>query len=111
MIITVIAVFLFLLIPLESEGDHYYMKSVDNHFGMAVKSARQSMSITQMQLAEKLCITPRYLKAIENSGRKPSYDLLVRIVRELEIPTDSVFYPEYENEKSAVKMFSLRRAL
>ena len=59
-------------------------------FGIVVKSARQAKCLTQSQLAALLAITPRYLKAIENSGRRPSYDLLVRIIRELEIPADEV---------------------
>ena len=42
-----------------------------------VKSARQAKGRTQSQLAERLGITVRYFKAIENSGKKPNYDLLV----------------------------------
>jgi transcriptional regulator with XRE-family HTH domain len=53
--------------------------------GDVIKSARQSMGMTQKQLAESLCITPRYLKAIENSGRKPSHSLFVRIVEAIGI--------------------------
>jgi transcriptional regulator with XRE-family HTH domain len=67
------------------------------------------MKLTQAQLADRLNITPRYLKAIENSGRKPSYDLLVRMVRELDIPADMVFYPEQGSERPAVKIFPFRR--
>jgi len=78
-------------------------------FGSVVKSARQAKGLTQSQLAESLNITPRYLKAIENSGRKPSYDLLVRIIRELEIPADEIFYPESEDIISSAKIISLRK--
>lgn len=52
-------------------------------FGYAVKSTRRSMGMTQVQLAEKLRITSRYLKGIENSGRTPSYDLFMRIIEVL----------------------------
>ena len=62
--------------------------------GDVIKSARQSMGITQIQLAESLCITPRYLKALENSGRKPSFDLFVKIVRELGIQAYAISYTE-----------------
>ena len=65
-----------------------------NRLGGVVKSARRMEQITQSQLAKRLGITVRYLKAIENSGRKPSYDLLVRIIRELDIPSNEVFRPE-----------------
>ncbi|MDR1882319.1 MAG: helix-turn-helix domain-containing protein, partial [Prevotella sp.] len=64
-----------------------------NRLGSVVKATRQAMKLTQSQLAERLGITVRYLKAIENSGRKPSYDLLVQIIRELDMPADTVFYP------------------
>jgi transcriptional regulator with XRE-family HTH domain len=61
------------------------------NLGGAIKAARKERGITQAQLAERLDITLRHLKAIENSGQKPSYDLLVRTVRELDISTDTVF--------------------
>ena len=57
-------------------------------FGSVVKSARQAKGLTQLQLSDLLKITPRYLKAIENSGRKPSYDLLICIINELDISAD-----------------------
>jgi len=53
------------------------MQSINNTdcFGIVVKSARQEKGMTQSQLAIRLSITTRYLKAIENSGQKPSYCL------------------------------------
>jgi transcriptional regulator with XRE-family HTH domain len=74
-------------------------------FGSVVKSARQAKQLTQCRLAEQLGITPRYLKAIENSGRKPSYDFLVLIIRKLEIPADDVFYPE--DSRQSPKIYKL----
>jgi transcriptional regulator with XRE-family HTH domain len=65
----------------------------DDPLGGAIKTARKAKGITQSQLAERLDISLRYLKAIKNSGQKPSYDLLSRIVRELDISTDTVFNP------------------
>lgn len=59
-------------------------------FGKLVKFARQEKGLTQSQLAERLHISTRHLKGIENSGRKPSYDLLSRIVCELGIFTDDI---------------------
>lgn len=62
--------------------------------GSVIKSARRSQNLTQSELASRLKITPRYLKAIENSGKKPSYNLLARISHELGISMDEVFLPE-----------------
>ena len=72
-------------------------------FGIVVKTARQRKKLTQSSLAEKLFISTRYLKAIENSGQKPSYDLLVRIVRELEIPAEATLYSVPEENRHPQK--------
>jgi transcriptional regulator with XRE-family HTH domain len=72
-------------------------KSHVGRLGRAVKSARQKKGLTQLELAEELRITPRYLKAIENSGRTPSYDLFMRIVWVLEIPANLIICPEIED--------------
>lgn len=67
-----------------------------NDLGSVIKSARQEKQMTQVHLAKCLSISTRYLKAIENSGQKPSYDLFVRIIRELEISADAVLLSENE---------------
>ena len=66
----------------------------DNSLGDAIKAARRAKGWTQSHLAGLLEISPRHLKGIENNGRKPSYNLLVRIIRELDISTDKIFHPE-----------------
>lgn len=75
-----------------------------DRFGGVVKSVRQSKGITQTQLSERLSISTRYLKGIENSGRKPSYDLLVKILLELDIPADAVFPSEHEEANHVVSI-------
>ena len=59
--------------------------------GHIVKTARKCNDLTREQLAEKLGITPRYLMSIENENKKPSYDLLFRLIRILDISSDSIF--------------------
>lgn len=59
-----------------------------------IKIAREKASITIETLAEKVGITERYLYRIENEGKKPSYDVLYKLIRELSISPDSIFYPE-----------------
>jgi transcriptional regulator with XRE-family HTH domain len=72
-------------------------KNYRNRLGHSVKSARLRKGLTQLELAEELRITPRYLKAIENSGQKPSYDLFMRIVWVLELPANLIFYSEIDD--------------
>ena len=71
------------------------MRSVVEKLGSAVKSARLEKHMTQKELAERLFITPHYLMSIENKQQIPSSDLLFRIIRELGISADEVFYPEH----------------
>ena len=81
----------------------------NDYFGIVVKSARQTKGLTQVQLAEVLFISLRYLKAIENSGRKPSYDLLARIVWELQIPADTIFCSESEGNSTSAKIIDFQK--
>lgn len=60
------------------------------------------MGMTQRSLAEKVCITTRYLKAIENSGRLPSYDLFSKFVEALNIRADFTIYPDSKEPSATV---------
>lgn len=62
--------------------------------GDVVKAARQRSKITIETLAERVNVTDRYLYRIENEGQKPSYDVLCKLIRELSIDPDLIFYPE-----------------
>ena len=62
--------------------------------GEVVKNARQKSNLTMEELADRLQVSPRYLYRIENEGKKPSYDVLFALIRELSISPDLIFYPE-----------------
>lgn len=51
--------------------------------GCIIKTARENAGITIEALANKADITERYLYRIENEGKKPSFDVLHKLVREL----------------------------
>ena len=78
------------------------MHKVTDNLGSIIKSARLEKHLTQKQLAKRLFITPHYLMSIENKKQIPSCDLLFRIIRELEISADTIFYPEYEHDHALV---------
>lgn len=71
--------------------------------GCIIKAAREHAGITTEALAEKANITERYLYRIENEGKKPSFDVLHKLVRELNISADSIFYPEKPSKDSEVE--------
>jgi len=70
--------------------------------GSIIKSARTEKQLTQKSLAERLSITPHYLMSIENGKHIPSCDLLYKIIRALEIPADSIFYPVNDKNQDTI---------
>ena len=75
--------------------------------GSILKAAREKSGITIEALAERAEITERYLYRIENEGKKPSFDVLYKLIRELSISADSIFYPEKPSEvENLLRMLS-----
>lgn len=74
-----------------------------DRLGSTLKTARKAKGLTREQLAEIINITPRYLMSIENENKKPSYDVLFRLVRELGISADTIFYPEKQQADTKVE--------
>lgn len=72
----------------------------NNNLGSVVKAARLQRQLTRKQLAEKLQISQRHLTAIENEEQLPSCELLFALIRELQIHSDVIFYPERQNDSS-----------
>lgn len=62
--------------------------------GDIIKNARMKAGLTIEELANKLDISERYLYRLENEGKKPSFDILYNLIRELAISPDTIFYPE-----------------
>jgi Predicted transcriptional regulators len=82
-----------------------------DRLGFVLKSARKDKGLTREQLAEIIDITPRYLMSLENENKKPSYDVLFKLIRELSIPADTIFYPEnthtYTNVEQLVRLLHM----
>ncbi len=74
----------------------------DEHvqFGSIIKNARLDYGLTQEQLSERAGITCRYLIAIENEGKIPKYSVIYRLIHELHISADCIFYPEQPQHDS-----------
>ena len=70
------------------------MRIDENNLGAIIKAARLNKGFTQETLAEKVGVGLRHIMAIENEGNYPSYEVLYKLIRELHIPADSIFYPE-----------------
>ena len=74
-----------------------------DRLGSVLKTARIEKGLTREQLSEIINITPRYLMSIENENKKPSYDVLFRLVRQLGISADTIFYPENQHVNTKVE--------
>ena len=71
--------------------------------GRVIKDARIRAGLSRKIIASRLSITPRHLMSIENGRQKPSYDLLYRLIRELSVPTEPIFYPELTYDSIELK--------
>lgn len=81
------------------------------NMGYILKQARLKMGYTRDQLSERVGISHRYLTAIENEERRPSYEVLSKLLRNLGLSADSIFYPEKESEpeeKQLLRLFQQR---
>lgn len=71
--------------------------------GHIIKAAREKAGITIESLARKVGISERYYYRIENEEKQPSLEVLYKLVRELSISPDLIFYPEKPTKDSEVE--------
>ncbi|WP_420479591.1 helix-turn-helix transcriptional regulator [Brevundimonas sp. FT23028] len=58
-----------------------------------IRAMRQAQSLTQAELAERLGISLRTLRALENGRYDPSVTLACRVARHLQTPVEALFHP------------------
>ena len=68
-----------------------------------IKAARDKSDLTVEELTARVGISERYLYRIENEHKKPSFDVLLLLIRELAISADSIFYPEKPVKDSQIE--------
>ena len=64
------------------------------HIASTMKNARNALGITQEQLAERIGVSVRHIMNLEGSVNMPSATVLFRIIRELNIDPNLIFFPE-----------------
>lgn len=72
--------------------------------GEIIKTARDKSDLTVEELTARVGISERYLYRIENEGKVPTFEVLKKIVRELAIDGNLIFYPEKPVKDSEVKI-------
>lgn len=68
--------------------------------GEIIKTAREKSDLTVEELTDRVGITERYLYRIENEGKIPKFEVLKKLVRELSIDANLIFYPEKPSKDS-----------
>ena len=68
-----------------------------------IKAARDKSDLTVEELTDRVGITERYLYRIENEGKVPKFEVLKKLVRELAIDANAIFYPEKPSKDSEVE--------
>ena len=71
--------------------------------GEIIKYARKKQKIPAAKLSKEVGITQRYLFRIERNENEPSFDVLFKLVRALNISPDLIFYPEKSCKISEVE--------
>lgn len=71
--------------------------------GEIIKNARTRADMTVEELANRVGISERFIYRIENEGKKPSYEILYKLIRELAIVPDQIFFPEKQVEDSEME--------
>lgn len=78
--------------------------------GRKIAEKRQSLSISQEELAERVDSSANYISNLERNKRHPSLNMLVRIANELDISIDYLLLDELQNKQN-VENIVLKEAL
>lgn len=62
--------------------------------GALLRSAREAKGLTQVALAKETNTAERTIMDIENDKRYPTFEVLYRIVRALNLSADQIFWPD-----------------
>ena len=66
--------------------------SINEKLGKRIRYLRESISLTQQELAEKVGVeSPSYISKIERGQTSPSYELLARIAESLGVHLKDLF--------------------
>ena len=83
------------------------MEHIDfDNLGDILKAARKFRKLTREKVAESVGISLRYLSALENEHKKPSFNHLYRLVRVLEMPAETIFYPEIKSKSDEMQQIT-----
>ena len=78
------------------------IRHIDFSFGTSLRNAREKRNYKREQIAERAEISPRFLAAIESGRRKPSLDVLIRLVNAIGASFDEILAPQINADSEIV---------
>lgn len=78
------------------------VRQIDFSFGTSLRNAREKRNYKREQIAERAEISPRFLAAIESGRRKPSLDVLIRLVNAIGASFDEILAPQTNTDSEIV---------
>ena len=74
------------------------MQDIFDSFGKSVRQKRLALNMTQVELADRLCMCNRTIVQLENGKGNTKFETLILVARELDISIDaSVFMDRTAN--------------
>jgi len=70
------------------------MRNNAAEMGEVIRSAREAKGMTQNTLAKTANISVRTIRGAESGKRRPSYEVLGKIIHALDLSADHIFRPE-----------------
>lgn len=73
--------------------------------GKAIMDARDNEGLTREEVAEGVCLDPRYYAKIEAEGQYPSLGVLYYLVRMFQVSVDEHFFPNTKPNKTTKRRY------
>ena len=80
----------FIILTASNERGTIVEEYTGNGFGQFLKSYRKEKKMTRADLSDILDVSESYLGLLERGERKPSYTLLIKVVKTLHVSADEV---------------------
>ena len=75
--------------------------------GDTIKKSRTAQGLTQASVAERIAIDSRTIINIENYNGNPKMEVLFPLIRALHIDPWEIFYPELNNQCTALRRLQI----
>ena len=87
------------------------MQPMFQHLGICIRNARKERTLTQAQLSALCGISTRHIANIEKGVMNPTFEVLLKLIRQLSISADALFCPDLQEREKRIKIITSSLAL